>query len=158
MKRSIIFLIAIVSSCCSVMAQSNNRPADEDRTSFITKVLAEDVCFIDRQVAIESLPWNPHPTYKGVSLKHLIVGKDTGNQLSCHIVRVEPDCILETHQHDGKIEIHEVVDGDGIMYLDDKEINYSVGQVCVIPANTLHKVVAGKNGLYLFAKFTPALQ
>lgn len=26
---------------------------------------------------IDSLPWNAHPAFKGVALKHLITGKDT---------------------------------------------------------------------------------
>jgi hypothetical protein len=29
-------------------------------------------------IAIESLPWNPHPKFAGVSLRHLVTGKDTG--------------------------------------------------------------------------------
>jgi mannose-6-phosphate isomerase-like protein (cupin superfamily) len=65
---------------------------------------------------------------------------------------------LDTHVHEGKIEIHEVVAGKGKFYLADKETDYFVGKISVIPANTPHKVVAGKEGLYLFAKFTPALQ
>ena len=146
----------MLSTYCSVMAQSKETPKNENL--FLEKVLSANIYFSDKQVKIETLLWNAHPTYKGVYLKHLILGKDTENQLSCHIVKVEPNCILDTHQHDGKIEIHEVVGGSGTMFLDKKEINYSVGQICVIPANTPHKVVAGKDGLYLFAKFTPALQ
>ena len=156
MKRYYILLIVLLSTYCSVMAQSKETPKNENL--FLEKVLSANIYFSDKQVKIEALVWNAHPTYKGVYLKHLILGKDTENQLSCHIVKVEPNCILDTHLHDGKIEIHEVVSGSGTMFLDKKEINYTVGQICVIPANTPHKVVAGKDGLYLFAKFTPALQ
>ena len=156
MKRYYILLIALASTYCSVMAQTKDSPKSENL--FLEKLLSANIHFSDKQVKIDALAWNAHPTYKGVYLKHLILGKDAENQLSCHIVKVEPNCILDTHQHDGKIEIHEVVNGTGTMFLDKKEIIYSVGQVCVIPANTPHKVVAGKDGLYLFAKFTPALQ
>ena len=156
MKRLTILIFAIVSSYGNVSAQ--NAESAKNENLFLEKVLSGNVYFADKQEAIDNLVWNPHPTYKGVYLKHLILGKDTENQLSCHIVKVEPDCILDTHLHDGKIEIHEVVDGSGIMFLDSKEIAYSVGQICVIPANTPHKVIAGKDGLILFAKFTPALQ
>ena len=164
MKKLIILAIAIVSSYCSVMAQNKESSAAQSRESatkenaFLEKVLSGNIYFIDKQAKINTLTWNPHPTYKGVYLKHLIIGENTGNQLSCHIVKVEPNCILDTHQHDGKIEIHEVIDGSGQMFLDKQEIGYTVGQICVIPANTPHKVIAGKDGLILFAKFTPALQ
>lgn len=119
--------------------------------------LSGKVFYHDKQVDINSLNWNPHPTFKGVALKHIIEGNYTGNQLSCHIVRVDAGCVLDTHIHKGKFEIHEVVSGDGTCILDGKEIKYVEGTLCVIPADTPHKVVAGKNGLYLFAKFTPAL-
>lgn len=155
MKRLII-LSFIAASTYSVMAQSKDTLENEH--SFLSKVLSEKVCFADRQIETDSLEWHPHPTFKGVYLKHLVLGKDTNGQLSCHIVKIEPNCILDTHLHDGKIEIHEVVGGSGMMLLDGKEINYSLGKICVIPANTLHKVVANEDGLYLFAKFSSALQ
>lgn len=161
MKKFFFLALAIVSFHCSIVAQSKesvSTQSEKNKNVFLEKVLSGNVYFSDKQATISDLAWNPHPTYKGVYLKHLILGKDAENQISCHIVKVEPNCILDTHQHDGKIEIHEVVDGSGKMFLDKKEINYIVGQICVIPANTPHKVIAGKEGLILFAKFTPALQ
>ena len=156
MKRHCIFLTILLSSYCSVMAQTKEASVRENL--FLKKVLSANINYSDKQDKIDALVWNAHPTFKGVYLKHLILGKETENQLSSHIVKVEPNCILDTHQHDRKIEVHEVVGGNGTMFLDKKEISYSVGQICVIPANMPHKVVAGKDGLYLFAKFTPALQ
>jgi quercetin dioxygenase-like cupin family protein len=55
--------------------------------------------------------WNAHPAFKGVYLKHLITGTETNGQFSAHIVKVEPGCILDTHIHAGKTEIHEVIVG-----------------------------------------------
>jgi len=54
----------------------------------------------------------PHSAFKGVSLKHLVRGEMTGGQISCHLVRVEPGCVLDTHTHPAQIEIHEVIYGD----------------------------------------------
>jgi len=156
MKRCYTLLTILLSSYCLVMAQTKEASVSENL--FLKKVLSADINYFDKQDKIEPLVWNAHSTFKGVYLKHLILGKETENQLSCHIVKVEPNCILDTHQHDGKIEVHEVVGGNGTMFLDKKEISYTVGQICIIPANMPHKVVAGKDGLYLFAKFTPALQ
>ena len=156
MKKLTILIFALVSLYCTVSAQSSESTKNEN--FFLEKILSGNVYFADKQDIINNLTWNPHPTYKGVYLKHLILGKDTENHISCHIVKVEPNCVLDIHQHDVKIEIHEVVDGSGKMFLDKKELTYAVGQIFVIPANTPHKVVAGKDGLILFAKFTPALQ
>ncbi|MDR2920532.1 MAG: AraC family ligand binding domain-containing protein [Tannerella sp.] len=156
MKKLTFLLLSILISSYSLV-KSQSIESVNDETTFLEKVLSEKVYFIDRQVDIDTLIWNPHPAFKGVFLKHLVTGKDTDNALSCHIVKIESNCILDTHLHDGKIEIHEVISGSGMISLDNKEISYSTGRICIIPANTLHKVVAGKDGLYLFAKFTPAL-
>jgi len=156
MKRSTILFLIIASSYCSAIAQSNK--VAESESAYLKNVLSERIFLMDKQIDIDTLKWNPHPTFKGVYLKHLITGKDTDGKLSCHIVKIDPDCILDTHIHDGKIELHEVAGGRGTMYLDKQEFSYSTGRICLIPANTPHKVVAGKDGLYLFAKFTPALQ
>lgn len=98
-----------------------------------------------------------HKVFKGVSLKHLVKGNATNNQISCHLVKVEPFCILDTHTHPEQFEIHEVIYGDGDCRIAENKIAYKPGTVGVIPPNTEHKVVAGKDGLFILAKFTPAL-
>ena len=148
MKKVWIALFSLVFGF-AVMAQ--------EKTEFVSKMLEGTVFLLDKEQKVSELPWNPHASFKGVSLKHLITGKDTGNTLSCHIVKIEPKCALDMHLHDGKIEIYEVIAGRGKMYLDGKAIDYSTGQVCIILANTPHKVVAGKDGMYILAKFTPSL-
>jgi quercetin dioxygenase-like cupin family protein len=154
MKKVLIGLFGFF-LCFTIGAQQKEMSESED--VFLSKMLAGTVYMVDKEQNISDLPWNPHASFKGVYLKHLIVGKDTDNKLSCHIVKIEPGCVLETHIHDGKMEIHEVVAGNGKMYLDDKEIDYRQGQICVIPANMPHKVIAGVNGMYILAKFTPSL-
>jgi len=155
MKRLTILFLIITASYCSTAAQGNK--IAENESDYLKNVLSEKIFLMDKRIDIDTLKWNPHPTFKGVYLKHLITGKDTDGKLSCHIVKIDPGCILDTHIHDGKIELHEVAGGSGTMYLDKQEIGYSTGRICLIPANMQHKVVAGKDGLYLFAKFTPAL-
>ena len=154
MKKVLISLLSFF-SCFAVMAQQKEMLELED--AFLSSMLTGIVFSSDKEQKISDLPWNPHASFKGVSLKHLIVGKDTDNKLSCHIVKIEPGGILDTHMHDGKIEIHEVVAGSGKMYLNGKEIDYRKGQICIIPANCPHKVVAGEKGMYILAKFTPSL-
>jgi len=109
------------------------------------------------ETRINTLVWNEHNLFKGVYLKHLVRGDDTNGLLSCHLVKVTPGSILDTHVHNGKLEIHEVIEGDGICLLADRTINYKSGTVTVIPADTSHKVTAGDKGLFLLVKFAPAL-
>jgi quercetin dioxygenase-like cupin family protein len=156
-----IAVIAMLIACTANVQTEQNTQQKEQATElenlFLSKFLTGIVFSANEEKMIEDLSWNPHPSCKGVYLKHLIVGKDTDNKLSCHIEKFESGCVLDTHFHDGKIEIHEVIAGSGKMYLDGKEIDYSPGKICIIPANTPHKIVAGKDGLYMLAKFTPSL-
>lgn len=104
-----------------------------------------------------NLGYQPHKSFIGVSLIHLVTGEETNHQMSCHLVRVEPNCSLDTHIHSGNLEVHEVISGSGICYLENRKSDYTPGTVTIIPAGISHKVVAGEDGLYILAKFTPAL-
>ena len=37
------------------------------------------------------------------------------------------------------------------------ELSYEAGVISIFPIGIPHKIIAGENGLYLFAKFMPAL-
>lgn len=110
-----------------------------------------------KQVMIASLPWNPNPTFHGVALKHLIKGEETDNRLSCHIVKINPDCEIGIHNHAGKVELHEIVAGSGFCLIDNVRADYQPGTTALIPADIDHKVIASDDGLYLLAKFFSAL-
>ncbi len=114
------------------------------------------ITFENREDRAEEIPWNRHPRFKGVSLKHLVKGADTEGMVSCHIVRLDPEAVLEDHVHEGQWELHEVVEGDGTFFLGLRETSYWPGQMAVIPKGVTHKVVAGKSGLLLRATFFPA--
>lgn len=110
-----------------------------------------------RTIPTESLPWNPHPKFAGVSLKHLVTGKDTGGRLSLHHVRVDPGSVIGDHTHAGMVEIHDVIAGSGTCTLEGSIIPYAPGIVGVMPADKVHRVEAGDDGLLLLATFTPPL-
>lgn len=110
-----------------------------------------------QKLAVESLPWNPHPKFTGVSLRHLVTGKDTGGRLSLHHVRVDPGCAIGDHAHAGQVEIHDVLVGRGTCTLAGREIPYTPGVVGIMPADQVHRVDAGKDGLLLLATFSPPL-
>lgn len=106
---------------------------------------------------VEDIPWNPHPKFEGVFLRHLVTGSDTGGRMSLHHVRVYPGCEIGDHAHTGQVEIHDVISGEGTCILDGMEIPYRPGVMGVMPADTLHRVVAGDHGLLLLATFSPPL-
>ena len=153
MKRLFFLIPSIALSCCTSVEQHEKNESD-----FLNELSSGNICLTDKQIPVNTLTWNPHAKFEGVFMKNLITGGDTGGALSCHIVKVEPGCILDTHLHAGKLELHEVVEGGGTLFLDGREFDYTVGVVGVIPADTPHKVVAGPDGLVLLAKFTPALE
>ena len=111
----------------------------------------------DRDDLTGQIQWHEHPTFKGVCLKHLIRGQDTDGTLSCHLVRIDPNAILEEHIHENQWELHEVIAGEGTFILGTRETTYAPGHMSVIQKGLEHKVIAGKNGLVLLAKFCPAL-
>jgi len=108
-------------------------------------------------VPAENLPWNPHPKFSGVSLKHLVTGKDTGGRLSLHHVRIDPGRAIGDHTHAGMVEIHDVLAGSGTCTLEGTVIPYTPGMVGVMPADRVHRVEAGNEGLLLLATFSPPL-
>ena len=101
--------------------------------------------------------WCAHPAFIGVSLKCIVSGGDTGQRFSTHLVRVEPQCALAEHRHDGRWELHEVLAGEGCCRLASEQLVYQPGRMAVIPQDTVHSVTAGDAGLTLMATFFPAL-
>ena len=108
-------------------------------------------------IVTESIPWNPHPKFTGVFLRHLVTGKDTGGKMSLHHVRIDPGCTIGDHVHAGQVEIHDVLAGDGSCILAGTDIPYNPGVVGVMPADQVHRVEAGDQGLLLLATFSPPL-
>lgn len=104
-----------------------------------------------------NIPWKEHPTFTGVELKHILTSEDTGGSYSYHLVRIAPNCSIKEHIHETQLETHEVIAGNGACINDGTTILYEPGTISVFPANVPHEVNAGENGLYLFAKFMPAL-
>jgi mannose-6-phosphate isomerase-like protein (cupin superfamily) len=128
-----------------------------DSTEMTACLANGSVTYLGRDDSIGRVQWIAHPKFKGVYLKHLVKGADTEGKLSCHVVRIDPNAVLEDHCHEGQWELHEVVEGEGIFRLDGKETPYYPGRMGVIPNGTSHQVTAGKTGLVLLAKFFPAL-
>ena len=104
-----------------------------------------------------ALPWAVHPSFTGVELKQLVSGAQTGGRFSFHLVRIAPNKQIGRHVHPSQLETHEVIAGSGFCRQNGREIPYQPGVICLLPAGEAHEVQAGDEGLYLFAKFMPAL-
>ncbi len=108
-------------------------------------------------VEFAAIPWSEHPAFEGVELKHIVTAKDTNGQFSYHLVRIAPNKCIKNHIHETQLETHEVIAGSGTCMNNGTAISYDTGTVSIMPAGIPHEVNAGENGLYLFAKFIPAL-
>lgn len=103
------------------------------------------------------IPWREHPSFTGVELKHILTSEETNGAYSYHLVRIAPNCSIGEHIHETQLETHEVIAGNGTCINEGTAITYEPGVISVFPAGIPHEVNAGQNGLYLFAKFMPAL-
>lgn len=119
-----------------------------DNGKLVTPAAAKD---------FSNIPWREHPSFTGVELKHILTSKETNGAYSYHLVRIAPDCSIGEHIHETQLETHEVIAGNGTCINKGTTIPYEPGVISVFPAGIPHAVNAGKDGLYLFAKFMPAL-
>ncbi|MDR1451881.1 MAG: cupin domain-containing protein [Helicobacteraceae bacterium] len=106
---------------------------------------------------VSNIQWQKHPKFEGVFTKNLFLGKDCGNNLSAMLVKIEPNCEIGNHIHEGKAELHEVICGEGNTLVNQKGIVYKPGVISFIPGDVPHSVKAGDTGMVLLAKFTPPL-
>ena len=102
----------------------------------------------------DNIEWQKHSKFNGVFTKGLFSGKDSSNNFSAMLVKIEPDCEIGNHIHEGKAELHEVIYGEGVTLVNDKSVVYKPGIISLIPADVPHSVKANKSGLVLLAKFT----
>ena len=111
----------------------------------------------EKTILFKEIAWSKHPVFEGVELKHILTSKETGGEYSFHLVRIAPNKTIQNHTHDPQLETHEVIAGYGKCINNGKELVYEPGVISIMPAKIPHEVHAGSDGLYLFAKFIPAL-
>ena len=111
----------------------------------------------DATVTFDAIPWSKHPAFEGVELKHIITSERTDGQFSYHLVRIALNKKIGNHIHEKQLETHEVISGTGVCVNDGVELPYEAGVISIFPVGVPHEVIAGDDGLCLFAKFMPAL-
>lgn len=82
---------------------------------------------------------------------------DVTGLFSYHLIRIAPGKMIGNHIHQSQLETHEIISGTGTCVNNGVELDYKVGVISIFPMGLPHEVKAGDNGLYLFAKFLPAL-
>lgn len=105
--------------------------------------------------AFQEIPWTRHPEFAGVELKCIVAAAQTGGRCSFYLVRIAPRQKIGGHVHQMEWETHEVIAGQGVCIHAGGRLTYEPGVISIVPANTLHEVLAGPEGLCLFAKFMP---
>lgn len=111
----------------------------------------------DKEKSFDDIEWSKHPAFEGVELKHILTSQDTNGQFSFHLVRIAPGKSIKTHVHEKQVETHEVIFGSGTCINNGVELSYTPGSISMFEMGIPHEVDAGTDGLYLFAKFFPAL-
>lgn len=111
----------------------------------------------DATITFDAIPWSKHPAFEGVELKHIITSERTDGEFSYHLVRIAPNKKIGNHIHEKQLETHEVISGTGVCVNDGVELPYEAGVISIFPIGVPHEVIAGDDGLCLFAKFMPAL-
>jgi quercetin dioxygenase-like cupin family protein len=138
-------------------SHSDQEEIDEIMENMVQEFEDGEVYSASREAHIGEIDWASHSAFQGVSLKHLVTATDTEGRFSAHLVRVAAGCEIGNHTHAAQYELHEVVGGTGKCHMDGREIVYTPGICVVIPEGVQHRVVAGDEDLYLFAKFVPSL-
>lgn len=108
-------------------------------------------------IEFNEIPWCKHPTFEGVELKHIVTSQQTDHAFSYHLVRIQPHKKIGYHTHETQLETHEVIAGSGTCHHSGSKIHYIPGTIAILAKQVEHEVIAGDEGLYLFAKFIPAL-
>jgi quercetin dioxygenase-like cupin family protein len=105
----------------------------------------------------ENISWYPHPEFEGVEMKNIVTSKESEGKFSYHLVKIKAKKRIGLHIHEKQLETHEVILGSGVCRLNNKEFIYKPGSITIFPAKTEHEITAGAEGLYILAKFIPAL-
>lgn len=107
--------------------------------------------------AFADIPWTAHAAFEGVELKHIVTSAESGGAFSFHLIRVAPGKKIGEHTHDVQTETHEVIAGGGTCINGNAEFAFEPGNVTIFSPKVPHQVIAGEEGIMVFAKFFPAL-
>jgi quercetin dioxygenase-like cupin family protein len=107
---------------------------------------------------VDTVPWLPHPTAKGVEIKPLVSRKDTGLNVTCMLVRVPAGVDVPEHVHPDQSDILYPLEGKARMWVAGGEsFILQPGTIVRVPQNTPHKIYEVTEPLLIYDVFQPAL-
>lgn len=107
--------------------------------------------------SMDSIPWSPHPTAKGVKIKPMISKKEHGLDLTCILVQIPMGEEIPEHIHETQDDIVYPLQGKGVMWVDgDGEFSLEPELIVRVPKGTKHKIFNVSEDLLIYDVFSPA--
>ena len=107
--------------------------------------------------AVDSIPWSPHPTAKGVKIKPMISKREHGLDTTCVLVQIPSGEEIPEHIHETQDDIVYPLKGKGLMWVDGNgDFSLEPGMIVRVPKGTKHKIFSVSEDLLLFDVFSPA--
>ncbi len=109
------------------------------------------------KINLKEVEFKDHPKYPGVRIG-FIVTKERHPELSITLLEIEPEIEIPIHHHPREVDTIFVLSGEGLAFIDGKEISLKAEDVLVIPPGVKHGLKnSGKDLLRCFIVHTPAL-
>lgn len=108
--------------------------------------------------ALESLPWEAHPTFPGVFRKVLLAGSAEGAPLTCMLVKVPVGGGIPEHTHAGSDDIVLPLSGKARMFVDgDGTHVLEPGAWVRVPADRRHRIYDVEETVVFYDVFVPPI-
>jgi mannose-6-phosphate isomerase-like protein (cupin superfamily) len=88
----------------------------------------------------KAIPWNPHPTFKGVEIAYLLTKKDDGLDMSYALVHWKVGAEIPRHIHENSDDILYIIRGKAKIWIDGVgDVPVSAGSFVRIPMGVMHQ-------------------
>lgn len=111
-----------------------------------------------KHIHVCSLPTEPHPFLKGVSMRTLFSRRDDGGEMTCILVRCPVGSEIEEHVHPEQDDIIYVLEGEATMWIEGEgEFPLTLGTFVVVPQGIHHRTFNVRKSLLIYDTFSPTI-